>query len=61
MSEKRAIKAMDAMLRDYKKLVPSVGKIPAAAALVAAGRLVLMDLELYDRVEVERLVENLLP
>jgi hypothetical protein len=53
--------ALDALLADHDRRAARLGRLAAAAVLVAAGRLLLMDLPLRERVRVERRVEALLP
>ncbi len=53
--------ALDALLRAHERRAKRLGKLQGAVVLVAAGRLVLMELGLRDRVKVEREVERILP
>ncbi len=60
---KRATETLNAVLDDLLREHERRGleRVAAVAVLVAAGRLLLMDLPLTQRVRVERLVEELLP
>ncbi len=53
--------ALDELLAEHERRVRRLSRVDAAAVLVAAGRLLLMDFPLRDRVRVERRVEELLP
>lgn len=53
--------ALDEVLREHERRMKRLGRPQAAAVLVAAGRLLLMELGLANRVKVERTVEDLLP
>ncbi len=53
--------ALDEVLAEHERRAERLGQLDAAAVLVAAGRLILTDLPIAQRVRVERQVEDLLP
>ncbi len=61
MKRKQLNDALDDLLAEHERRAKRLGQLDAAAVLVAAGRLLLMDLPLAQRVRVERQVEELLP
>jgi hypothetical protein len=52
--------ALDELLAEHKRRASRLGRVDAAAVIVAAGRLLIMDLPLAQRARVERGVEELL-
>ncbi len=61
MKRRELNNAMDELLADHERRAERLGRLDAAAVIIAAGRLLLMDLPLRERVRVERQIEDLLP